>query len=208
MKELRYTLLSDGVADRALLPLLTRLLQEHLPAYAIQSDWADLRRLPRPPRTLTERVRQSVELYPCDLLFVHRDAETAPRSARVREITKATRGLSVPPVVCVIPIRMHEAWLLCNETALRIAAGNPRGRQSLQLPRVQDLERLPDPKGMLHNLLVAASGLNRRRQKSFPVSSYARRVAEFIDDLDPLRQVSAFEALESDIKQVIQDQQW
>ena len=30
------------------------------------------------PRGLSERIRAAVELYPCDLLFIHRDAEGEP----------------------------------------------------------------------------------------------------------------------------------
>jgi hypothetical protein len=38
MRELRYTLLSDGSSDRALLPVLTWLLHEHTFEFAIQSE--------------------------------------------------------------------------------------------------------------------------------------------------------------------------
>ena len=57
MTELQYTLLSDGSTDRVLMPMLTWLLHEHLPNCAVQRDWADLRRLPKPPKTLHERFR-------------------------------------------------------------------------------------------------------------------------------------------------------
>ncbi|MEH2437636.1 MAG: hypothetical protein V7K25_25980 [Nostoc sp.] len=42
MKELCYTLLSDGSSDKALMPILTWLLREHQVECAIQSNWADL----------------------------------------------------------------------------------------------------------------------------------------------------------------------
>jgi hypothetical protein len=132
MRELRYTLLSDGSSDRALLPVLTWLLHEHTFEFAIQSEWADLRRLPSVPRTLANRIQKSIELYPCDLLFVHRDAEREPHEVRRNEIRQAIEVVSTlivpPPIICVIPIRMQEAWLLFDELALRRAAGNPHGR--------------------------------------------------------------------------------
>src|SRR6476646_10612620 len=103
MRELRYTLLSDGSSDRALLPVLTWLLHEHTFEHAIQSEWADLRRLPKVPRTLTDRIRKSIELYPCDLLFVHRDAEREPHAVRRNEIWQAievvSRLIESPPVI-------------------------------------------------------------------------------------------------------------
>ncbi len=70
MNELRYTLVSEGSSDTALMPFLTGLLHEHLPNCAIQAAWADLRSLPSPPKGLTERIRRSMELYPCELLFI------------------------------------------------------------------------------------------------------------------------------------------
>ena len=75
MKELRYTLRSDGSSDRALIPILDWLLRKHLNNCAIQNQWADLRSIPRSKvNTLLEEIKLSVELYRCDLLFIHRDA--------------------------------------------------------------------------------------------------------------------------------------
>jgi len=134
MTELRYTLLADGSSDRALLPILSWTLQQQGVSSAIQATWADLGRLRHRPRTLSERIIAALELYPCDLLFVHRDAEREPFENRHTEIERALlevarQEVSLPSAVCVIPVRMHEAWLLFNEWAIRMAAGNPRGRQ-------------------------------------------------------------------------------
>src|SRR5262245_7815518 len=156
MKELRYTLLSDGSSDRALLPLLTWLLRQRLADHAIQAQWADLRRLPKPPRGLSERMQTSLDLYPCDLLFVHRDAEGESRETRVEEIHKACLESKIEqsvPVVLVVPVRMQEAWLLFDETAIRQASGNPNGKVHLRMPTIPKLESLPDPKQNLHELL-------------------------------------------------------
>ncbi len=213
MKELCYTLLSDGSSDKALMPILTWLLRKHQVECAIQSNWADLRRLPKPPKTLSPRIISSLELYPCDLLFVHRDAEKEPREKRVAEIQEAVeqaikKSVAVPPAVCVIPVRMQEAWLLFDEAALRNAAGNPRGRQPLQLPNLVKLEQQPDPKEILHKLLREASGLTGRKLKQFSVNEHVHRLAELIDDFSPLRILPAFQALEADVIQVIQEHGW
>ncbi len=113
MKQLRYTLLSDGSSDRALLPILTWLLHEHCRDLAIQSEWADLRRLREKPCDLAGKIQVAVDLYPCDLLFIHRDAEKQPFEMRIHEIDLAlqmaqARG-AIPHSVRVIPIRMQEA---------------------------------------------------------------------------------------------------
>ena len=86
---LRFTLLADGSSDRALVPILRWLLRQHCGNIPIQPDFADLRRLPKPPRGLVERIDTSIALYPCDLLFVHRDAETKTIPAREKEINVA-----------------------------------------------------------------------------------------------------------------------
>lgn len=213
MKELRYTLISDGSSDKALMPILTWLLRVHKVECAIQPTWADLRRLPKPPKTLLPRIISSLELYPCDLLFVHRDAEKEAHENRVVEIQEAVQeavkeSVAVPPSVCVVPVRMQEAWLLFDETALRKAAGNPRGHQPLQLPNISTLEQQPDPKNILYQLLSQASGLTSRRLKQFPVNERIHRLAELIDDFSPLRLLPAFNALEAEVEQVIQAQDW
>jgi hypothetical protein len=211
MKELRFTLLSDGKSDQALIPLLTWLLITHHVECAIQPAWADPQRLPRPPLSLSERIRVSLEIYPCDLLFVHRDAEREPREHRVAEIENAKRSiteLGSTPVLCVIPVRMQEAWLLFDEMAIRWAAGNRNGKMPLHLPQLRTLEQLPDPKDILHELLREASGLHGRRRQRVPTAFYAQRVAEFIEDFSPLRALPAFQALDDDIEQVVHDQGW
>ncbi len=211
MKQLRYTLLTDGSSDKALLHILTWLLRTHQVECAIQPTWADLRRLPKPPKKLSEKIQSSIELYPCDLLFIHRDAERESPEKRVAEIEQALSDISsivLPPTVCVVPVRMQEAWLLFDEVALRKAAGNPRGRMSLQLPDISKIEQLPDPKDTLHGLLRQASGLAGRRLQKLSVYELVHRIAELIEDFSPLRNLPAFNALEAKIQEIIEQQGW
>jgi hypothetical protein len=105
-------------------------------------------------------------------------------------------------VVPVVPVRMLEAWLLSDESALRTAAGNPNGRRPLELPRIQEIESLPDPKGILHDLLRQASELGSRRRRNVEVS--AIRVAERTEDFSRLRGLQAFRALEAEVLAVLQ----
>lgn len=210
MNELRYTLLTDGSSDRALIPILNWLLQVHLEEIAIQPQWADLQRIPKHLRsTLCARIQQSIALYPCELLFVHRDAERNPRENRVNEIYAAMQSsgkAAAIPVVCVIPVRMSEAWLLFNEPAIRRAAGNPNGKESLELPALKRLEDLPDPKAVLYELLCQASGLSSRRK--FRPREHVHRIAELIGDFSPLRALPAFSALEDEVVETIERQSW
>ena len=211
MTELRYTLVTDGSSDITLIPILTWLLRENGVAHTIQSEWADLNRVPHSKRRrLEDKIYWSLELYPCELLFVHRDAEREPRENRVSEITTAIQRvvISVPPRICVVPVRMQETWLLFDEPAINHAAGNSSNRQSLNLPPINRLEDLPDPKTELHERLKQASNLKGRRLSGFPVSEYARRITEFIQDFSPLRALSAFAALESELQQIVEQQGW
>lgn len=115
----RYTLLGDGSSDQALLPIVTWLLRQNQVALVIEPTWADLRRAPKRPRTLRDRLGLALYLYPCDLLFVHRDAENQNYRMRMDEVQAAVASIEnqqdVPPYICVVPVRMQEAWLLFNE---------------------------------------------------------------------------------------------
>lgn len=200
MKRLRYTLLSDGSSDRMLMPILDWLLCQHCPEHAVESDWADLGRLPQPPKTLSERIRVTLDLYPCDLLFIHRDAEKESYETRHTEIHKAFEGLETPPVICVIPVRMQEAWLLFDKSAIRKAAGNPNGRNNINLPETKSVESIPDPKELLFAIIRESSGRHGTRLKKLNLNKCAFLVSQSIDDFSPLRAVNAFQTLENQLK--------
>jgi hypothetical protein len=139
-----------------------------------------------------------VDIYPCDILFIHRDAEAQPALNRRQEIA-ARASVVNTPYVPVVPIRMTEAWLLFDEQAIRSAVGNPNGTVDLRLPATAALEDLPDPKQVLHMALTTASELNRRRRSSFRPRERVHQIPNYIDDFSPLRALSAFRQLEADL---------
>ncbi len=201
-----YTLLSDGVSDQALMPIITRVLEEQMPHVTIEPQWANLQRLPKPPKTLPQRILAALQLYPCDLLFVHRDAEREPLIKRDKEIEEAVEALTEPLEarwIAVIPVRMQEAWLLVEEAAIRRAAGNPRGTMPLLLPPLRNLENLPDPKLTLNEALTTASGLGRNRRSHFNPASCSRWVGEYLHTLVPLRTLPAFQTFEHRLMEVL-----
>lgn len=195
-----YTLLSDGTSDKALLPIIDWTIRKHHPDIILQAQWADFSLLPAPPKELSERIKQAIDLYPCDWLFIHRDGEKQPLKDRQQEIDKAWQliagSYTVRTVIGVIPVRMTEAWLLLNENAIRLAAGNPSGRQKLSLPGIKQLESLPDPKQTLQQLLRDASELSGRRLHKFNVSKAVQLVAENISDFSALNNLNAFLSFE------------
>jgi hypothetical protein len=196
---MRLTLLSDGTTDQALLPILRWLLGQHSTT-PFEQSWADLRRWPRRPVKLAGRVDAALDLYPCDLLVVHRDAEREPPENRLREIVEATRDRAMP-VVCAVPVRMTEAWLLFDEAAIRRAAGCPNGTMPLNLPALKNAESVADPKEVLHEALTVASNLSGRRRKQLHPD--IRRLADLIDDFSPLRIVRSFHAFEEALREAL-----
>lgn len=161
---------------------------------------------------LLERIDRALDLFPCDLLIVHRDAEREPREKRVEEIRLAlsARALrpSHQPAVCVVPVRMTEAWLLFDEATIRATVGVPRGTMTLSLQRLRDIESTPDPKALLHTALQVASELRGRRLVKFNATFHAHRVAESITDYSPLRYLAAFRALENELIDTLTKQHW
>ena len=207
---LRYTLVSDGSSDRALIPIIDWCLLS-IPEVAergIQSAWADLRGRQKQPG-LRGRIQVAVQDFPCDLLFVHRDAESSERTVRIQrydEIRKALEPLSLPHVG-VVPVRMTEAWLLLDAEAIRKAADNPHCQVPLPLPPLRQLESLSDPKQLLFALLDRASEKTGRRLEQFRRDRNWRRVrvAGLIGDFSPLRKLSAFAQFEQDTQEKAQE---
>jgi hypothetical protein len=165
-------------------------------------QWADLSRVCRQPN-MAARLVAALDLYPCDLLFVHRDAEGQPPDWRREEISRALVSNTLISHVPVVPARMTEAWLLIDEQSIRLAAGNPNGAEDLDLPEIQTLEEIHNPKDLLRTALLKASGLNVRRRSQFRIQERVHRVAEYIDDFSPLKALPAFQMLQSDISAVI-----
>jgi hypothetical protein len=213
MSALRFTLVADGPTDAILLYPLRWLLIQNGVVRPIEPAWADLRQLPRPPTGLERKIGTALDLYPCDLLFIHRDAEKQPREDRISEIQQVVRRLSSDlfaskPYVCVVPVRMTEAWFLFDELSIRRAAGNPAGGGILPLPPLSKIEALPDPKQTLHDLLRAATELPPRRLRKFSLPQASYRLAELIEDFSPLRRLPAFANLETDLRSIVQTAGW
>ncbi|NOY79970.1 MAG: hypothetical protein GXP31_03090 [Kiritimatiellaeota bacterium] len=202
MRPIRYTLVTDGPSDRMLLPVLDWLLGQM--GCCPQGEWFEPRPFVDPPRTLADRICRALEMFPCDVIFVHRDAERQPPRERHEEIREAARAAPAGNAyVYVVPVRMTEAWFLFDEAAIRRAAGVPDGRVSLDLPAVAKLETLPDPKRILHEALRTASGLSGRRLSRFKAMRAKHRLAEILADYSPLRVLPAFQELEADIAEFV-----
>lgn len=211
MKPLRYTLVGDGPSDRALMPILRWLLLQSGIVLPLSPSWADPRRLQAKTNKLVDRLPQALNLYPCDLLFIHRDAEKEAAEVRYAEIAEAIGQLKAPPpTISVVPVRMTEAWLLTNEDAIRRAADNPNGKVKLNMPSIAEMENLPDPKERLNEILRLACDLSGRRLAQFKRDEAARRVrvADFVQDYSPLLCLPAFSRFQQDTYSLLEQQGW
>ena len=208
MSSVRYTLVSEGSSDTVLMPILDWVLHEN-GVYVSESVWAELRTLPKPPTTPVKPIEKALELYPCDLLFIHRDADNQDYDVRKRWVLDHLDKITLkPPAVCIIPVRMQETWLLIDENAIREAVGKPNSSTRLYIPPLRNLENYADSKTKLHHLLLEASGTTGRNRKKFNVHVAKHRIPQFIKDFSPLRNLSAFAALETDIQTIIDKQGW
>lgn len=195
METLTTTLVVDGSSDRTLLPVIEFLLDTWCP---IPNRILFAEGLHDGP--LATRIPRALQLYPCDLLFVHRDSETASAATRQQDIETAVQALTAPPAfICLVPVRMTESWLLLDQQAIRAAAGNPNGTSDLQLPVAKLIEKLPDPKRILFEALAAASDLGGRRKRQFKPDAARHRVAELMDVAN-LRTLASFAHAEKQVK--------
>jgi hypothetical protein len=206
VEPLRYTLVGDGSSDRCLLPINDLLLSQDpiVSERGFVPQWADLRRSLPPPRDLSERIHRARREWPCELMFVHRDAESGTNVPRLTEIRAAflDDGLAQIPVV---PVRMMETWLLIDERAIRLAADNPNGASTIPLPELRRLEDEAEPKELLLRCLVLASEKSGRRLDQFRRTLYRRvhRVADLIEDFSPLRRLPAFQQFEASAREAL-----
>ena len=206
---LRYTLVSDGPTDRVLLPIIAWVL-EQIPwpdERRFEPQFAESRELQRGVG-LAGKIESALRRYPCDLLFVHRDAESSDADVglhRLEEIRLAMEGHSMR-YVPIVPVRMTEAWLLIDRAAICHAADNPHSKAEVSLPPLRRLEDQADPKALLHELLAEASELTGRRAKALRGDLTRRRciVPEYISDFSPLRQLPAFRAFEEETRRAIE----
>jgi hypothetical protein len=202
---IRYTLLSDGSSDQVLCHPINWLMERHA-SRTFMGRWADLSVVRSACQKLEQRIEIALKLYPCELLFVHRDAEARDPGPRVLEIRAALPAAFGATAVCVVPVRMTEAWLLFDESAIRAAAGNPNGREPLHLPAWRGVEGRADPKNDLYGALGRASGVRRRRHEA--PGRLVHRLAELIDDFSPLLELSAFRQLQSELSEALAARGW
>ena len=192
---LEVTLVADGSSDRVLVPIIESVFDVYCRDRPFVVRFAD--GVHHGP--LVERLVQAMQLFPCDILLVHRDAEGEALVVREAEIANAVQqaGATIQRVN-VVPVRMTESWLLLDAAAIRSASGNPHGQVALDLPTAATVEKVVGAKDALFVALETASELSARRRRRFDRNQARQRVAQLLD-FKLLRTLSSFRHFEKQV---------
>lgn len=196
--EIRFLLVCEGSSDTSLINHIERLLVD---CGASEASGAASYFGSR----VRDKIRNGLSNFgETDLLFVHRDANSAGADTRYAEIAKEVEFAGYPGQwVGIVPVRAMEAWLLVDELAIRRVAGRPSGTENLDLPPLQRVENVSNPKDALKRALFLAAAPNgARRKRSFEreFGALRRQLAENLPIDGVLDQVSAWSRFRTDVE--------
>lgn len=190
-RQLAYAVVADGGTDRLLVPIIQWAVHRLDPGVEI---------LEPEFRKRSGGIVEFLATYSTGamLIFLHRDSESLTLDERLGEFGPVERQDVVP----VVPVRMSEAWLLFDSSAIARAAGSRETQ--VAVPHTGQLENIPNPKGLLDNLLYQAAGApTGRHGRNFKRSIASRRVsvADYIEDYSPLENLAAFRRFQDSLAQ-------
>jgi len=189
-----FIFIGEGSSDNGLKSHLENLclLCGASEAAGVLLDYAQIPKRELKDRTVKSKVECALALEPnANLIFVHRDSDSRDSSARYQEINQALEELNHPRAyVAVVPVQETEAWLLADQQAIRDKAGNPNGTNKLNIPKVNNIERLANPKELLSQALVDASDLSGRRLDKLK-QSFGKIRFSLLNELSPTGNVSS-----------------
>lgn len=141
---------------------------------------------------------------PFDMVVVHRDADSHDPGARIDEVRRALTELGIHGCP-LVPVHMTEAWLLVDELAIRSAVGRPSGSESLELPKLHEIERRSDPKAILKSAILTASGTagRRRKQANTRWSGYRRTLLERLDIDGSVTRLPSWQRFTADLERAV-----
>lgn len=216
MRYLGLALYAEGPGDYQFLsPLLQRLCDALCREAAMQPvDIGDIVGLDHSAavsdRPRAERILDAARAHAgaWQLLFVHGDGAADPMAARAR-LTQPALDLLAGEFggrgrgVAVVPIRETEAWAICDGDALREVFGSTLDDRQLGLPpSPRDAETVVDPKRLLAEAFSRSNPSPRRLRRG--VSPMLNALGGAVS-LVRLRQLSAFQLLEAELRQALKD---
>jgi hypothetical protein len=197
MSPLRITLSADGGSDKMLVSVIEWITATYEAIAFNRTAFIGS------TSALINRIEQALEKEPCDILIIHRDAENENFDIRENEIAVAADSLNLSTAhVCLIPVKMTEAWFLHSEVAIRLAVGNPNSATPLNLPSIKNTQTC-DAKETLRQALIAAGELSGRRLRKFNFHECRHSVARYIDDFSALRALPSFALFEQSLRTAI-----
>ena len=160
-------------------------------------------------RTVIEKLKFALEYEPnVNLVFVHRDADSADPEPRYREIREAVQKIDNAPLhVAVVPVQETEAWLLLDEVQIRRIAENPKGTIPLDIPSPKRIERISDPKEHLFAVILDASEETGRQYRKIKrkIPQRCQLILDGLDPEGPVNTVPSWRRMFSDIKSAIEE---
>ena len=188
--DIRFLLVCEGSSDTALLNHIERLLVDCGASEAAGTASCFGRRV-------RDKISFGLSYYgEADLLFVHRDANSAGAATRYDEISREVEAAGYSGQwIGIVPVRAMEAWLLVDEDAIRRVAGRPVSTESLLLPPPHRVESIGDPKEALKRALYRAAapqGARRRKKFAAEFGGLRRLLAENLPTGGSLDQVPAW----------------
>ncbi|MFC8044393.1 hypothetical protein [Nocardia sp. NPDC057353] len=197
----------EGTSDLPLADIIETLFLEK--GVEIRLTKPDFRILAGVPKDVESRITAGLALlgFDPDIIVVHRDADGDGWERRKKEIRTAVNHAApqIPCVVSVIPVRMTEAWLLLDETAIRRVAGKPSGKASLNLPGPKKIESEPDPKQLLKMCLLEASECTGRRRERVAkrFNEHRRQLLERVGGSEGVKTLPSWQRLLDEVDAVI-----
>ena len=202
-----FVYIGEGPSDEGLIPHLEMLCLE-AGAEEVTGIAPDFRRLPDSiGHSVADKIRAAMRLEPnANLFFIHRDSDSIDPSPRYSEIAEAVETCELQAIcVSVIPVQETEAWLLLDEMAIRLVAGNPNGRVQLNLPAPDSVETIARPKVLLKEVLITASGKTGRRlsrfRHDFPI--HRRLLLQKLSSQGRVTRLQAWSRMQDDIKDAL-----
>lgn len=205
---IRFALIAEGSTEAPLVPILDNLCRR-AGAVDVAGFYAnDLLALHGAGKDLAVQIQTLIDHQAeLNLLFIHRDADSADDSRARSHIQTKLAALAVPLSIALVPIQETDAWLLVDPDLIRRVAGNPGGRELLDIPKIKHIEGRASPKELLRQALVTAAKRGRQQQlirsndKVF--SQLRRNLLEQLDIDGPINQLSAWTKLVHDINEAV-----
>lgn len=188
----RCAFVGEGSSDTRLVPVLERLLVSLRPGDDFTFEEHEWRRESLPGRSVAAKI-QALANEPYDLVFAHRDADSAGIEARTAECRKCQDKRVVP----VVPVRMTEAWALADLYTEKDFqtwwSGKGLGFDSI--------EACADPKRLLREYLSRSQRTGLLSQTDF--SAKRAEVLKGMSVDGPVRRLEAWKMLCSEVKEAM-----